>query len=133
MSATSIGLVTVTHDGIGRQIADTAAGILGNPAIRLQHIAVHSDDDPDTIERDLDRGIGAVDGGCGVLVLADLFGATPWNIACRVAASHHARVLSGINLPMMLRVFNYAHLELDVLAHKASDGARIGVVDCGVQ
>ena len=66
--------------------------------------------------------------GDGVLVLSDLFGSTPGNVAMRVAESIGGRLVSGVNLPMLLRVFNYSTLPLEQLKDKAVEGGRAGVV-----
>lgn len=128
--AMTIGLITITHNRIGEQLADTAGEILGSPAFVVRHFVVRSDDDPARIESEVAESIGAVDTGDGVLIVSDLYGSTPCNIARRVAPTHHVRVLSGVNLPMMLRIYSYIRLDLDTLARKAAEGARIGVIEC---
>ncbi|MDX1610228.1 MAG: PTS fructose transporter subunit IIA [Halofilum sp. (in: g-proteobacteria)] len=129
----TIGLITITHNRIGEQIADTAEEILGPPAFSIRHFVVGSDDDPGRIESEVVESINAMDVGDGVLIVADLYGSTPYHIARRVAPDHHVRVLSGLNLPMMLRIYSYVRLDLDSIARKAAEGARIGVIDSDVQ
>jgi PTS system ascorbate-specific IIA component len=68
-----------------------------------------------------------LDTGEGVLVLCDLFGATPSNLACRLADTGRAMVVSGLNLPMLLRVFNYPDETLLTLAEKAAEGGNRGI------
>lgn len=126
----TIGLITITHNHIGEQLADTAAEIVGSPPFAVRHFSVRADDDPAAIERAVIESIDAVDSGDGVLIVSDLYGSTPCNIARRAAPSHHVRVLSGVNLPMMLRVYTHFRLDLDALARKAAEGARIGVIEC---
>ena len=70
-----------------------------------------------------------VDGGVGVLVLTDLYGASPSNLAAKVARlGTPVRRVSALSLPMLLRVMNYAELELDELPAVAAAGARNGVI-----
>ncbi len=126
----TIGLITITHNQIGKQLADTAGEILGPPTFAVRHFVVRPDDDPARIESEVIDSIRTVDSGDGVLIVSDLYGSTPSNIARRVAPAHHVRVLSGVNLPMMLRIFSYFRLDLDSLALKAAEGGRIGVIDC---
>lgn len=128
--AMTIGLITITNNHIGEQLADTAEEILGSPPFAVRHFTVRADDDPADVERAIIESVDAVDNGAGVLLVTDLYGSTPCNIARRIAPSHHVRVLSGVNLPMMLRIYSHYRLDLDVLAHKAAEGARIGVVEC---
>jgi PTS system mannose-specific IIA component len=74
--------------------------------------------------------VAALDDGDGVLVLTDLFGSTPANIAASLQARAGVRTLSGVNLPMVVRVLNYSDLPLDALAEKAFGGGRDGVMYC---
>jgi len=127
----TIGLITITHNRIGAQIAETAETILGPPPLVIRHFAIGPDDDPERVEREIVDAIARMDHGDGVLIVSDLYGSTPCNIARRVSSTHRVRVLSGINLPMMFRIFSYAATSLDELAGKALDGGRIGVVECG--
>lgn len=126
----SIALVTITHNRIGEEIFDSACQILDDPSLRVRHLHFGPRDAPEDLERDLVAAVEALDTGDGVLILADLYGSTPCNIARRLLQAHNVLVLSGLNLPMMLRVLNYAHLELPAIAGKAADAGRIGVVQC---
>jgi len=63
-----------------------------------------------------------------VLILTDLYGSTPSNIANRLIDTHNARAISGANLPMLLRILNYPDMDLEALCDKAADGARDGIV-----
>lgn len=126
----SIGLITITHDGIGEQVLEAACGILGRPHVQMRHLVFKPDDRLEDVETALVDAIKAIDSGDGVLVLSDLFGATPCNIARRAMGAHEVRVLSGINLPMALRALNYAHLELADVATRAAEGGRSGIVEC---
>jgi len=127
----TIGLITITHNRIGAQITETAETILGPPPFAVRHFAIGPDDDLERVEREIVNAISEMDRGDGVLIVSDLYGSTPCNIARRVSSAHRVRVLSGINLPMMFRIFSYATAGLDELARKALDGGRIGVVECG--
>ncbi len=126
----SIGLITITHNGIGEQVLDAACQILGRPRIHMRHLVFTPDDRIEDVERALYGAIRDVDSGAGVLVLSDLFGATPCNIANRAMGEHDVRVLSGINLPMALRALNYAYMELGEVVDRAAEGGRAGVVEC---
>ena len=126
----TIALITITHNRIGEQLAETAEEILGPPPFAVRHFVVRPDDDPARIEAEVAEAVRAIDSGEGVLILADLYGSTPCNIARRVAPTHHVRILSGVNLPMMLRVYSYVRLDLESIARKAAEGARIGVIEC---
>jgi PTS system ascorbate-specific IIA component len=72
--------------------------------------------------------------GDGVLVLTDIYGATPHNLAKEVACNQPGTtVLSGLNLPMLVRVFNYPDDDLDTLSSKAAEGGSRGIMTCPLQ
>ena len=73
--------------------------------------------------------IEELDQGQGVLVLTDMYGSTPSNIACKLS-NGQVRVVAGINLPMLVRVMNYPALNLPQLADKALTGGHEGVISC---
>ena len=126
----SAGLLVITHGECGETLLSTAVEILGVCPLPAKTLAVSSGDDPDRILEEAKRladDIGAQD---GVLVLTDLYGSTPSNIACRLLNSHEVRVIAGVNLPMLVRVLNYPDLHLDQLVHKALSGGRDGVLVC---
>lgn len=126
----TIGLITITHNRIGAHITETAETILGPPPLATRHFMIGPGDDPERTELAVVKAISEIDDGGGVLIVSDLYGSTPCNIARRISSAHHVRVVSGINLPMMLRIFSYATAELEEVARKALDGGRIGVVEC---
>lgn len=127
----STGLLIITHNDVGRVLLDTAIGMLGVQPIPVALLGVTPDQDPDAL---LDRAhqlARDIDSGDGVLVLTDLFGSTPSNIATALQREHRVIVVAGLNIPMMLRVMNYPTLGLEELAEKALSGGRDGVMVCG--
>ena len=127
----SVALITITHGRIGEDLVTAASQILGTSALPMRHFVFHPEDDPDDVARALRDAVRALDTGAGVLILSDLYGATPCNIADRLTPESHVRVLSGMNLPMVLRVLNYGDRDLDTIARRAAEGGRIGVIECG--
>ncbi len=125
----SVGLLLVTHPGVGQTLLDTACRLVGGCALPVAVIEVALDADPQRLKLQAVRQAAELDQGDGVLVLTDVYGATPSNIACRLATHSGRRVLAGISLPMLMRVLNYARMPLAELADKAAKGARDGVVD----
>ena len=89
--------------------------------------------DPERILEDAKQAAQQLDSGDGVLVLTDMYGATPSNIACRLHEFCQVRVVSGLNLPMLIRILNYPNLSLDELRHKAVTGGRDGVLTCNIE
>lgn len=127
----SVALVTVTHNGIGKAVVDAAESILGSQTMTVHHCSFSAGDDVERFESRVMDTVRKADDGDGVLILTDLIGATPCNVAQRLAPTHRVRVLSGISLPMVLRVFTYARSDMAQLIQRAGDGARVGVIECG--
>ncbi len=126
----NVGLLVVAHGELGKALVEAATGTLGNCPLPVEVMACSRECDP---ERVLSRAQGLLerlDHGDGVLVLTDLYGSTPANIACALAdaGASRVRVVSGVNLPMLIRVFNYPQLGLDALSEKAASAGRDGVV-----
>ncbi len=126
----NVGLLLVTHGAIGEQLSRAASRICPESEMPIACVAIPSDLQPEDLGKYADQIRDALveqDRGDGVLVLTDLFGATPDNLARYFAAERNARVVSGINLPMLLRVLNYAQLSLEQLFETALVGGEIGV------
>jgi len=126
----SVGLLIITHNDVGRVLLDATVGMRGVQPIPTAVLGITSDKDPDAMVDRAHQLARAVDSGDGVLVLTDLFGSTPSNVAWAMQRDQHAIVIAGVNLPMLLRVMNYPKLSLDELAEKALSGGRDGVLMC---
>lgn len=126
-----VGVLLITHDPLGHVLLATADAILGHCPLPVEVLTVPLDSDPDLTAAEARRLATGLNHGAGVLVLTDLYGSTPGNIACRLLDFAQVRVVSGVNLPMLLRVCNYHSLDLDGLADKAAHGGRDGIVLCG--
>jgi len=122
------GLLLITHGRLGQDILDTTTAILGHCPLGAKAIPVEGDSEPDVLLETASQACADLDQGDGVLVLTDLYGSTPSNIATHLMDRHAVHVISGINIPMLLRVMNYPELGLDMLAEKAASGARDGVI-----
>jgi PTS system ascorbate-specific IIA component len=119
----SVGILLVTHPGIGSAMLNTATRIVGHAAMPVKCLEVPPDSPLATVREDARSMLEMLDRGDGVLVLTDIFGATPHNVARRAAGQRGgATVLSGVNLAMLVRVFNYPEDDLVSLAVKASEG-----------
>ena len=125
----AVGVLLVTHKGIGTALIGVAAKLLPHLPLKTEAFEVAYDDDPDVVLPAASAALRRVDDGDGVLVLTDLYGATPSNVAARLARlGTPVRRVSAASLPMLLRVMNYAELGLDELPAVAAAGARNGVV-----
>ena len=125
----AIGILLITHEGVGSALLAVATRLLRTLPLKAEALDVPFDGDPDALLPMASAALRRVDGGQGVLVLTDLYGATPSNVAAKVARlGTPVRRVSALSLPMLLRVMNYAELELDELPAVASAGARNGVI-----
>ncbi|MGH8073206.1 MAG: PTS sugar transporter subunit IIA [Lysobacter sp.] len=124
----AVGILLITHLGIGTALIGVATRLMDALPLRAEALEVPYDGDPDEWLPRASAALRKVDDGDGVLVLTDLYGATPSNLAARVAQlGTPVRRVSALNLPMLLRVMNYAELPLDELPAVAAAGARNGV------
>jgi len=124
----SVGVLLLTHEAMGGALITAARHVLGKLPLPLDVIEVEPGSDPDTTLRDATLRARSLDGGDGVLVLTDLYGATPCNVAQRLPGlGVHMHCVSGLNLPMLLRVLNYPEQKLDQLAQTAASGGRGGI------
>ncbi|MCD9046496.1 PTS sugar transporter subunit IIA [Luteimonas sp. MHLX1A] len=125
----TVGILLVTHEGIGTALVAVAGRLLRPLPLKVEAFEVPFDADADALLPAASAALRRVDGGDGVLVLTDLYGASPSNLAARVVRlGTPARRVSGLNLPMLLRVLNYPELPLQELPAVAAAGARIGVI-----
>ena len=126
----SVGLLIITHNKIGANILATAEDILGHSLpMKVEVIEVKPDSPYDAKLAAAKKSIQELDSGDGVLVLTDIFGATPCNIATKAANGSNTQVIAGINLPMIVRVLNYHDLPLKKLAAKANSAGHDGIIE----
>ena len=125
----AVGILLVTHKGIGTALVAVATRLLDVLPLRVEALEVPFDGDPDVLLPQASAALRKVDGGDGVLLLTDLYGATPSNLAARLSQlGTPVRRVSALSLPMLLRVMNYAELDLDEMPAVAAAGARNGVI-----
>jgi mannose PTS system EIIA component len=123
-----VGILLVAHNGLGDSLADCVKHVLGELPENLKVLSVLAGDDP---QRKLVEGeamIKQLDNGSGVLILADVFGATPSNIGRRLCHAEGVRGVAGVNLPMLLRVVCSTNKNLTELANIAVEGGRECIV-----
>ena len=98
-----IGLVLVTHGRLASEFVTAMEHVVG-PQERVEAIAIGPEDDMEARRADIAGAIGRVDDGKGVIVLTDLFGGTPSNLAISLLERGRVEVIAGINLPMLIRL-----------------------------
>ncbi len=121
------GILIIAHAPLATALRDCVAHIYGGLPARIGGIDVLPDCDPAEVILEAQAEIDRLREENGALVLTDMYGATPANIACRLADSPGVRVLAGVNLPMLVRAVCYRDAPLDQLVEKALMGAAKGV------
>ena len=123
----NVGLLLVSHPGIAPALLTNAFRILGSNPIKTSVLEVPMDTDLDNLSVEAEKIISELDQGDGVLILADLYGSSPCNLAYRFKNKQHVRIVSGLNLSMLIRTMNYYQEDLESLAQKAATGATEGI------
>jgi len=127
----SVGLLVITHGQVGRALLDTADAMLSGQPLQAAVVTVMNECDTDSISQQVSEAIAKLNQGDGVLLLTDIYGATPSNIAMKFQNDEtRVMVVSGVNLPMLIRVLNYPELSIEQLLAKALSGGRDGVFRC---
>ncbi len=121
------GILIIAHAPLASALKECVAHIYGGLPARIGVIDVLPDSDPAQVFAFAQSEIERLREDNGTLVLTDMFGATPANIASRLATMPGVRVLAGVNLPMLVRGVCYRACELDTLVEKALAGAAKGV------
>jgi PTS system mannose-specific IIA component len=98
-----IGLVLVTHGRLAQEFVVAMEHVVG-PQERIETVCIGPEDDMEERRADIATAIAAVDAGQGVIVLTDLFGGTPSNLAISLMETGRIEVIAGINLPMLIRL-----------------------------
>lgn len=125
----TVGILLVTHSDIGPALLQAATRMLGRLPMRSAAFEVPFDADLDRLLPAASSALRSVDEGGGVLILTDLYGASPSNLAARLAQlGTPVQRVAGLNLSMLLRCCNYAEQPLEDLARTAANGGRNGVI-----
>ena len=121
-----VGILILTHSDIGKQLLLTATSVFGRNPFRVEILSVDNYDQPNDVKELAEKYVKFLDNGAGVLVLTDIIGTTPSNIASSI--NHDKiKVVAGLNLSMILNVFNYPEKSLDQLSIMALEGGIQGV------
>lgn len=126
----TVGILLVTHGRLGRYLLDTMTDMIETLPLAADVLEVRRVQDPDVMLRQGKRMIERLDSGAGVLILTDAYGSTPSNIAARLYEPSKTRVLAGVNLPMLVRIFNYPQQPLDEMAKSALEAGQRGIMNC---
>jgi PTS system mannose-specific IIA component len=119
-----IGLVFVTHGRLAEELVNALEHVVG-PQENVAAISISPDDDMELRRADIMRSVDAADSGDGVVVLTDIFGGTPSNLAISILERANVEVLAGVNLPMLVKLASVrGETDLNDAVAKAADAGR---------
>jgi PTS system ascorbate-specific IIA component len=123
-----VGILIFSHGSLGDSLVHCANHVMGYKGSYLLDLRINTWDSPDVVEERARTLIEQLDSGDGVLMLCDICGATPCNIATRLVVPGKVECVAGVNLPMLIRVLTYRNAPLTEVTEKALDGGRGGVI-----
>ena len=120
-------LFLITHPGIASNLLEVAEAIIKKTSNNLALQEVPMDARPEAMVEEVESKINELDTTDGIIFITDIYGSTPSNIAQDLADKYAATLISGVNLPMMIRLLNYRNEPETTLIDKAVDGGQKGV------
>jgi PTS system mannose-specific IIA component len=123
-----IGILIVAHGKLGESLVEAVTHVLGARPPQFDVFAVAASDDPLTLLPKARSIVTSLDTGDGVAILSDIYGATPCNLAAKLAEAGHVEVIAGVSLPMLVRAFTYRTKGMDTFVKKAVSGGCEGVL-----
>ncbi|MGB0956357.1 MAG: PTS sugar transporter subunit IIA [Panacagrimonas sp.] len=126
----SVGLLLVTHGKLGHFLLECVQEIIGPLPMAAEVLEVPRVQSHDQLIVQGRQMLARLDGGKGALILTDAFGSTPSNIANKLGDVTATPVIAGLNLPMLVRVFNYPQASSEALVEIAVQGGQRGVFRC---
>lgn len=124
-----IGILVVSHEPLGTALIHCTRHIYGRMPPQLAALDVIPDEDPDVVLSGARELMSRINDGSGLLVLTDLYGATPSRIAARLAEPHRVVVIAGVNLPLLVKALNNRRGPLDEMAGLLADSARNAILE----
>lgn len=123
----SVGILVITHGQVGHALIDAACNTLGTCPLPVELLSITpKNSDTSSLQEQSETLHAQLQGKDGVIVLTDIYGATPANIGQQLLHHPDTLMISGMNLPMLIRIMNYPDLPLHELAEKAVTGTRDG-------
>ena len=124
-----IGILVVSHEPLGTALIHCTRHIFGRMPAQLAALDVIPDEDPEAALSAARELIARINDGSGVLVLTDIFGATPSRIAMRLAEPHRIAVIAGVNLPLLVKALNNRRGPLDEIAQLVIGSAKNAILE----
>lgn len=123
-----IGILIIAHGSLGESLIHCASHVMGKRPEALKHLSVGTHDDPVNLIPKAQQLIRELEQGDGVIILSDIYGATPCNMVNRLVVAGRVEGVAGVNLPMLVRTLTYRKGDLRTLVEKALSGGREGVI-----
>ncbi len=127
----NVGILLITHDDVGTSLLESLQKNWDDETLPLavKVLPIRHENDPEAFCYHAENLCKSLNKGQGILILTDLFGATPCNIATKLIHRCRVRIVAGLNLPMLFKVMNYSKEDLDSLANRALSGGCQGILD----
>lgn len=123
----NVALLLITHDKIASSIIEVVSSIVNHQPDNLACAEIPMDASVEKMEKMIINELDKLNKRDGVLILTDMYGSTPSNIANKFARKESIMLVSGLNLPMLIKIMNYRTLSLDELTEKAVEGGQDGI------
>ena len=123
-----IGILLITHGELGKSLIECATHVLGDKPKFLDSLTIENDCAHENMYKEISEKINRLNQGDGVLILTDIFGATPCNIITKIIEPGKVNAIAGVNLSMLIRSISYRHESFDTLITKAIEGAKNGII-----
>ena len=123
-----IGILIITHGTLGESLIHCASHVLNKRPPRLQQLGVTAQDDPSMLLPQARALLKELDAGDGVLILTDIYGGTPSNMASKLLLPGQVEAVAGVSVPMLIRVLTYRDRDMPTLVNKAISGGCEGVM-----
>lgn len=123
-----IGILIIAHGNLGDSLMQCANHVMNKQPPQLASLSVNNCDDPTDLLPAALLLVKQLDTGDGVLILSDMYGATPCNLVIKLLSADRVQGVAGVNLPMLVRALTYRNETLKKIVEKAVSGGRDGVV-----
>ena len=123
-----IGILVIAHDTLGDSLVRAVTHVLGARPPQFDSMSVRGTDDPLDLVPAARALIAKLDTGEGVLILTDIYGASPSNLARKLVVPGRVEAVAGASLPMLVRAFTYRTRDMETIVTKAVSGGRDGVM-----
>lgn len=123
-----IGILIISHGTLGESLIHCASHVLNKRPPQVKQLGITAQDDPFRLLPQAQALVKELDDGDGVLILSDIFGGSPANIAAKLIVPGHVEGVAGVSLPMLIRVLTYRDKPLQTAVVKAISGGCDGVV-----